>query len=95
MNFPGVTALIEGTQVPYVLRCFPHDDEAFAADAARSLATLNGHVPFDTDGVPEDIAAALRAAYPNVAVHRSHELATIGREDRTLYAYRDGRPIAS
>ncbi|HET7030127.1 MAG TPA: hypothetical protein VFI34_06425 [Candidatus Limnocylindrales bacterium] len=87
--------MIEGTQVPYVLRCFPHDDEAFAAHAARSLATVNGQVPSETDGVPEEMVAALRAAYPNVAVHRSHELATIGREDRTLYAYRDGGPIAS
>jgi hypothetical protein len=80
--------------VPYVLRCFPIDDHAFAR--AANVA-LDAHVITMRDGaddVPRGISAALTDAYPLVAVRRGHQLAVVDPDETILYVYRDGSPIA-
>jgi hypothetical protein len=77
--------------VSYVLRCFPRDDDTFAAEVARGMERFDGVIPHDWDGVPETLADFLRASYPLIAVHRSHQLAIVSPHERTLYIYRDGR----
>jgi hypothetical protein len=80
--------------LPYVVRCFPHDDEGFAAHATAALARYDGHTPDDSDGVPEAVAEFMRGTYPLVSVHRSDPLAVVVPNERTLYIYRDGTQLA-
>ena len=78
--------------MPYVLRCFPHDDEAFASRAAEGLASFDGARVHENDGIPEALTEILRVTDPLVAVHRADKLAIVVPDQRTLYVYRDGRP---
>lgn len=80
--------------MPYVLRCFPHDDKAFIARASAAMVRYRGHTPDDSDGVPDAVTEFMRGAYPMVSVHRSDPLAVFPPNDRTLYIYRDGTPLA-
>jgi len=80
---------MEGRRVTYVLRCFPNDDAEFRGAAEAYLATLTRN---DVDrGVAKRLADALRPDYPDVVVHRAHQLAEV-RGDAILYLYRDGTP---
>jgi hypothetical protein len=70
-------------------RCFPADDEAFAAFVAVCEAGLV-EGPWDQ---PTLLERRLRARYPEAVVRPQSDLA-VTRNDRIWYVYRDGRPLA-
>lgn len=81
--------------MPYTLRCYPHDDDAFAAAAATALRAFVATARHGEDGIPQGVADALRSIYPLVVVHRGDDLAVLRPDDTVLYVYRDGTPLAA
>lgn len=77
--------------MPYIVRCFPHDDPDLLTLVNAELAAFQ-HGRQDHDGVVAGLADALRPTHPKIVVHRSEEMATLPGQTM-LYVYRDGSPL--
>lgn len=74
-----------------LIRCFPHDDRAFAALVSSVVGCQDGR---DRSSIGAGLVAAvarLRLQYPLCRLVLQDELATIG--DVVIYAYRDGNAL--
>jgi hypothetical protein len=64
------------------LRCYPKDDEEFAADLAAAIQTVGLSV--------DDVRDALRQKYPSLRIAARASLAAQPDEGPVWYCYRDG-----
>jgi hypothetical protein len=77
------------------LRCFPHDDPAFAAAVSQAFAVVE-RIP-GLDGDEERflrlVKVALGPEYPDARFVRQEPLVAWPDGTETWSAYRDGRPV--
>jgi hypothetical protein len=80
--------------VRHSIRCFPADDEVFAAAVAEAAAEFDspdvqGHSALRNDPA-RSVEQLLRRTYPRARVVRMDDLAAIDPDTVELYAFRDG-----
>jgi hypothetical protein len=72
-----------------VLRCYPHDDPEFEADAQRAVGDCQK--PNQTwEQLLEDVRSRMRLAYPAVTIRPRDPIAAGDDPDELWYCFRDG-----